>query len=549
MAPHPSHPHTRVDGSSELFSIYFQFGCGRYVAEARIPDDKGRWSTSFDTVGELVYVQGRQLLEAEPSEDDFASYQLARDQYKACVDEEKREELGMKPYLAKLAEFGGWPVVDGDNWGGEETFKWWDWIYKMNEAGLSISPLVTFSIGSDDKNSSYNVLEFDQAGLGLSREYLIKGFDDKDVQHYYKYMVDAAVLMGADTEAAKSELKESLLFEISLAKINQPKEERRDSSKLYNPTTLGEVPTFKGLPPSWTKYVQTLFKMADQVQIDENERVIVANVAYFEKLSGLIAKTSTRTLANYLGWQATKTVLSTLNKDALKIKQTFDKALSGIHSSSPNWKRCVNVIGFNSFAGSFSLGLAAGSMYVRKFFNPKAKEAMEEMATYIRKAFQEDILEKVDWMDEKTRKRAIDKLNKMNQFIGYRDEFIDQETVDGIFEGLEVSTETYFENTLNIIKFWRAFYYNRLREKIDWNSWLQHTDVTVVNAFYSISANFFEFPAGILQGIFFNENIPRYMNFAAIGSIIGHEITHGFDDKGKQRNAKGNSVLRFYVFM
>ncbi len=351
-------------------------------------------------------------------------------------------------------------------------------------------------------------------------------------------MVDTAVLLGAKKEYAKNELKESLLFEISLANINAPKEERRNASALYNPTTLGAIPTFDNMPP-WTEYVQTLLKNADKVKIDEKEKVILTNLEYFEKVSNLLNQTKPRVLANYLAWQASKSVMSYMNEDALKVKQAYDKALSGIQVSSPNWKRCVNVIGFNSLSGSFSLGLVAGSMYVKRYFNSESKAAMLEMTTYIRKVFKDDILPGLDWMDENTKARASEKLDQMDQFIGYQDEFLNQTAVDDIHKGIEVSADDYLGNTFHIIRFWRIFYYNRLREKIDPKSWLEHASVSVVNAFYTGDANNIEFPAGILQGIFFNANIPKYMNFGAVGSVIGHEITHGFDDKGKQRDGKG----------
>jgi len=167
-------------------------------------------------------------LEDEPSPDDFESYQLARDYYKSCTNEEKREELGIKPILDKLKLFGGWPVVDGKKWQQEDSFKWWEWNYEMNRAGFGSSSLVSVGIGVDSKNTSWRVITIDQASLGLSREYLTNGFQDTEVQHYYKYMVDSAVLLGAESELALNELKESLLFEIKLANITIPKEERRN---------------------------------------------------------------------------------------------------------------------------------------------------------------------------------------------------------------------------------------------------------------------------------------------------------------------------------
>ncbi len=145
----------------------FQFACGRYATETRIPDDKGRWS-NFDIVGEEIYLQGRTLLEEEAAPGDFESYQLARDHFKACMNDEKREELGVQPLLDKLQEFGGWPVIDGEKWNPNGTFKWWEWNYKLNDAGFGINALISFSMGADDKNASYNVIGFDQVSISLT---------------------------------------------------------------------------------------------------------------------------------------------------------------------------------------------------------------------------------------------------------------------------------------------------------------------------------------------------------------------------------------------
>jgi membrane metallo-endopeptidase-like protein 1 len=481
-------------------------------------------------------LRGRTLLEASKEAGDFESYQLIRDHYKACTNEEKLEELGVKPLKKMIKEFGGWPVLEGELWQGED-FKWWEWTYKMNDAGLGVDSVVGISLGADDKNASYRVLGLDQASPGLSREYLVKGFEDKAVQYYYQFMIDTAVLLGGDKSVVEKELKESLLFEIELANILAPREERRNATLLYNPTTLGELKSYEELPPSWTDYFKNLFKNTD-VKITDAEKIVVTNFEYHQKLSDLLKKTEKRTLANYLAWSAAKTLLTYLNKEARDTKHRYEKGVTGIQESSPTWKRCVSEMGFNSFSGG-GFGFIAGSMYAKKYFNKEAKAAMLEMTAYIRTAFKEDILENLEWMDGKTKKRARAKLEKMDQFIAYSDEFLVQDEVDGLHNEISVSPDDYLKNTLNLIKFWRTFYYNQLRDKIDPKSWLEHSLVTVVNAFYNPGQNNMEFPAGILQGVFFNANVPKYLNYAAIGAVIGHEITHGFDDQGKQRNEIG----------
>jgi membrane metallo-endopeptidase-like protein 1 len=479
------------------------------------------------------------LLEDEPTPGDFVSYQLARDYYKSCIDEEKREDLGIQPILYKLKEFGGWPVVEGKKWQQEDSFKWWEWNYKIDGAGYASDVLILVGIVPDSKNTSLRVITIDQASLGMAREYLIKGFEDSDVQHYYKYMVDTAVLLGAQSESALSELKESLLFEISLANITVPKEVRRNASVLYNPTTLGKLPILEALPPSWVTYVQTLFENANNVTINGNEKIILTNLEYFDKLSNLLKNTKTRILANYLAWRTVKSSMSLLNNAAIGIKQAFDKATSGIQELPPLWKRCTNAIGFNNLIGLSSLGVVAGSMYAKNFVDPKTKKSILEMTSYLKKAFKEDILENLDWMDEKTKARALEKLEAMDQFIAYADEYLDKNIVDGLLRNIKISQTDYFENYFNLNQFWKTFKFNHLREQVNRKSWLEHTDIPFADTNYKQSFNSFDIPAGILQGSFYNPNIPNYMLYGSIGAVIGHEITHGFDDMGKQRNGKG----------
>lgn len=254
----------------------------------------------------------------------------------------------------------------------------------MNTIGLGINGLISFTMGSDDKNSSWRVLGFDQASLGTSREYLIEGFDDQNVQHYFKYMVNSAILLGASENSARIELKDSLLFEIALANISKSKSERRNADLLYNPTTLDELPHYDGFPPSWASFVQTLLNETDETNVTGSDRVIVTSFEYFEDLSELLNKTKPRIIANYLGWQTVRSGMSSLNLEALRIKETYDKAITGLEKTSPMWKRCVSTVGFGNTAGSFSLGILASSMYAKKFFKPEAKEATLEMASYLR---------------------------------------------------------------------------------------------------------------------------------------------------------------------
>ena len=235
---------------------------------------------------------------------------------------------------------------------------------------------MSHSVGQDVKNISYRVWKIDHPGLGLSREYLIKGFEDKDVQHYYNYMVESAKLMGSEKaeEEIKKEMKEALEFEIKLANASTSREKRRDPNSLYNPTTVGQLNSFlggklPGFPENWREYFNQLFKAGNtDIELKDDEKMIVQDPDYMKNIAPVLEETDSKTIANYLGWRIYKSVVSDLNKAARDLRQEYIKALHGVAKASPDWKRCLGSVGFNTYSGG--MVAVAGSMYVRHYFKP-----------------------------------------------------------------------------------------------------------------------------------------------------------------------------------
>ena len=357
--------------------------------------------------------------------------------------------------------------------------------------------------------------------------------------------------------------------------MSTPKSERRDKNKLYHPATLKDLDDDKyGLqgvaqPASWIDYFRQIVQDASKsnpgskteegVVVNENEKIIIRNPEYFKKVLKLIDETDPKIVANYMSWRVVKTSMKYLNQAAQDIKQKYDKAKTGQEEKKATWKRCVKSSGFNQYKYNKGAG-AASSMYVRRYFKPEEKKVMLEMLSYIRKSFKA-IIDSASWMDESTKTEARKKLDKMGQIIAYADEVIDENLINKLHQGryqtfyvpycsllniftyisgLEVSTDQYYQNLLNRNKFWFGFDVNSIREKIDPLNWKYHQASAFVNAFYDPSLNAMNFPAGILQGMFFNGHRPMYMNFGGIGMGIGHEITHGFDDSGRRRDHSGN---------
>ncbi|XP_053978584.1 neprilysin-2 isoform X1 [Hylaeus volcanicus] len=518
-----------MDNHVEPCDDFYDFACGGFLKTTHIPDDKTSVNT-FTEISDKLQNQLRTSIEEKSEPNEPKHFRLAKNLYKACMNKTVIEQQGLDPLLKILSKLGGWPVLDGDNW-NENDFNWKESVYKFRKMGYSVDYYIDFSIGVDLKNSTQRIIDLDQASLGLSREYLSKGFDDKIVQAYYNYMVDIAAILGADKAKAKMELKESLVFEMELANISLPNEKRRNATLLYNPMTVRELSkTYPSIP--WKEYFNTI--LAPSVQVDDDEVVIISVPSYISSLEKLLATTPKRVQANYVMWRAAASSVSYLTEGIRKRQLQYSTALSGKTEREPRWKECIDTV-------SGSLSISVGALYVRKYFKEDAKKNAVEMVADIREEFTK-ILKTVDWMDEDTRKSALSKAASMASHIAYPDELLDDNKLEDFYKNLELTTDNYLEGILNLTLFGVEYSFSKLRKPVNKSDWITHGRPAIVNAFYSSIENSIQFPAGILQGAFFSNDRPRYMNYGAIGFVIGHEITHGFDDQGRQFDQNGNLV-------
>jgi len=533
----------KLDQSANPCDNFYQFACGSFIEETVIPDDRTRTSM-FSVLGDKLDVQVRGLLEGEIKPEEPKPFKMAKSVFQSCMDKETIEAAGLEPLKVMLQKMGGWPLLEGDSW-TTEGYKWFDMTYKFRDHGYSVDYLVDFSVTTDLKNSSWRILDLDQPGLGMAREYLMKGLEDPDVQAYQEYMEDVALLLGADPATAKADIIETIKFEISLAEISLPREERRDASRLYNPMKVSELINLDPDTP-WLDYINAVLSK-DIVQISGDEIIIVDVPSYITNFSKLIRETPGRVQANYLMWRAAAASMSYLNEAADKISLKFSKKLTGKSEEPPRWRKCVGAASgelstmytMSHFTGS--LANAVGSLYVTKYFNEDSKVAALEMVSEIRRQF-EILLDEVDWMDDTTKRQARVKARGMVEHIGYPPELMEMAKLEDLYSGLELSPNAYLGNALNMTVFGTNYAFSKLREKVNKTDWVRHGRPAVVNAFYSPLENSIQFPAGILQGIFFSSDRPKYMNYGAIGWVIGHEITHGFDDQGRQFDEQGNLV-------
>lgn len=519
----------QMDPKVEPCDDFYSYACGKFLKETDIPNEKTHVNT-FSTVADKVLGQLHKLMTEDMQQNEAAPFKVANNFFKLCMNQEQIEENGIQNLLAILDSLGGWPVLKGDHW-DDSSWSWEKSTHDLRRHGYYRNKFFGLYVARDEKNSTHRRITMDEASLGISREYLIQGFDSPIISAYYNYTVDMAVLLGADENRAKVEMLDSLNFEMALAKIELPREELRDSTALYNAMTVKEIQ--QRYPyTNWVDYFNKIFEDTEVI-IDENEVIIVRVPSFMEQLGPLLQNTPKRTMANYAMWSFTDFSTPYLTLNVRKRQLQLTRVLSGKQEDIPRWKKCVQSV-------TSTFPISVGALYVRKYFREEYKHAVLDMVNNIKDVFL-NILKKVDWMDDVTRKAALDKVDAMVTHIGYPNELMNDSKITDYYKGLEINSEdNYLNAILHLNKFETFKTLRNLREPINKTNWITHSKATDVNAYYAPNENSIQFPAAVLQDQLFSYDRPKYMNYGAIGYIIGHEITHGFDDTGRQYDKNGN---------
>ena len=509
---------SKLDPRVDPCEDFYQFACGGYTSQAVIPDDKGQVS-EFSLLNDQLTQQVRLLLEDPTPLPPDSPYSLAKDAYFACMNRQKIEMLGVSPLTDILRQLGGWPVVAGSDWTAGPQWTWFSLIYQLRQLGLGTDFLINFSVSTDLRDSSKHVMTMDQPELGLAREILLKGEGDPVVQAYSGFMIEVATLLGADPSLAVKSMAQVLQFETQLANISLSREARRDPNRQYNPRTVSDLSSLDPDTP-WLEYINIILGPENAQVVGED--VVVVNVPqYVQSMSRLLRETPPRVVTDYVLWRISASALSYLSEMAERIALKFRMQVTGQAAKPARWQKCSSEV-------TGALGPLVGSLYVQKYFPSGAKAEAVSMVDNIRQKFLQ-VLDQVDWMDAVTKERAKEKAEAMEEYIGYTPELLDIEKLSGLYRGLELSPDSYVGNGFNISRYHMNYAFSKLRQPVDKKDWVRHGNPAVVNAFYSPIENSIQIPAGILQGVFFNSYRPKYMNYGAIGWVIGHEITHGFD--------------------
>ncbi|KAG1662540.1 Neprilysin-4 [Nymphon striatum] len=412
----------------------------------------------------------------------------------ALIDERKEQ-----PLLDLLNKLGGWPVIS-QKW-SEKDFNLVILMAKLRLFNNDI--LISEGIGPDKRNSSINVIQIDQSRLGMPVPdyFLSKG---RHYKAYLQYMVETAMLLGTPKKKAEFEMTEVAEFETQLANITVKDEFRRDINKIYRKISIRQLR--KEVPEiDWLTY----FKILIPNLVGDQEEVVTFAMTYFKKFGKLVAKTKPRVLANYLMWRFVFNRNFNLDKRFQEIQMKYYKVLYGSLNPPARWMKCTSYVNQN-------LGMAVGASFVKKYFSDESKEMALEMISEISESFTE-LLKNASWMDKGAKSLAMEKVEKITRNIGFPNFILNNTALDN-----------YYSDVSNFQSY--IFYVN--------NRWM--TSPADVNAYYTRTQNMISFPAGILQPPLYSQFYSRVLNYGGIGVVIGHEITHGFDDKGRQFDEEGN---------
>uniref|UniRef100_A0A2K5C286 Membrane metalloendopeptidase like 1 n=1 Tax=Aotus nancymaae TaxID=37293 RepID=A0A2K5C286_AOTNA len=332
----------------------------------------------------------------------------------------------------------------------------------------------------------------------------------------------------------RDELEVILKAVLENSTATAPQEERHDVIALYHRMGLEELQSQFGLKGfNWTLFIQTVLSSVD-IKLLPDEEVVVYGVPYLQSLESILNTYSARTLQNYLVWRLVLDRIGSLSQRFKDTRVNYRRALFGTMVEEVRWRECVGYVNSN-------MESAVGSLYVREAFPGESKSMVRELIGKVRAVFVET-LDELSWMDEESKEKAREKAMSIREQIGHPDYILEERNrrLDEEYSNLNFSEDMYFENGLQNLKVGAQRSLRKLREKVDPNLWI--IGAAVVNAFYSPNRNQIVFPAGILQPPFFSEEQPQALNFGGIGTVIGHEITHGFDDSGRNFDKNGNMM-------
>ncbi len=498
---------TAIDKTVDPCVDFYLYSCGNWMKNNPVPPDKSRWGR-FDGLAEQnLYVLRDILVQAQAPGKHTPTQKKVGDFYAACMDEKTIEKKGTAPLAPELARIDSIKTKQ-------------DLVKQIAYMHQHAMPAVFAFYGQPDMHDSNETIAYiDQGGITLpDRDYYIKD-DPKSTETRQKYLEHVAKmfeLAGDKPDVAAAEAKTVLTVETGLAQASMDRTARRDPKNRDHKMTVAEI---TAAAPN--------FQLTEYFAGNGSPKFTTLNVGnpdFFKQVNAQLDSVSLADWKTYLRWKAINSHAQLMTKAFFDESFQFNgKYMSGQLEPEPRWKRCVKATDQN-------LGMALGQLYVDKTFGPEGKARTLKMVQAIEKEMQQDIGQ-LTWMSDTTKKQAYVKLNTIVNNIGYPDQWRD-------YSSVTIVSDDYAGNVARASAFEVKRQYGKIDKPTDKKDW--GMTPPTVNAYYSAAMNDINFPAGILQPPFYGAGMDDAVNYGAIGVVIGHELTHGFDDQGRKFDAQGN---------
>jgi putative endopeptidase len=499
-----------MDRSADPCVDFYKFACGKWSQANPIPPDQARWDVYAKLEDEnLRYLWGMLEEAAKPAASRSAVQQKTGDFFAACMNESAVEKAGaapLKPELDAIAALSGKAGLGA-------------LLGRLHLATPDAAPLFGFGSSQDFADSNRVIAFASASGLGLDdRDYYVKtDAKSKEIRaRYLEHVAAMFALLGESPATAEASARVVMGIETALAKASLTRVEKRDPYQLFHKMPRAE---FLKLTPGfdWAAYWQA-------IGLDAPAEINVTEPRFFREVERLLAARTPAQWRTYLRWHLVHAKAPYLSSAFVKENFNFNrKYLRGVAEIAPRWKRCVRLVDGN-------LGEALGQVFVEKTFTPETKARSLEMVKQIEAAMESEI-HGLDWMSEETKKQALVKLHGLVNKIGYPEKWRDYAPVNvspGSFLD-DVNAATVFESRRQLAK---------IGKPVDRTEW--GMTPPTVNAYYNPQMNDINFPAGVLQPPLYDPKLDDAPNYGNTGATIGHELTHGFDDEGRQFDAAGN---------
>ena len=503
---------TNLDNSVRPQDDFFSYACGGWMKKNPLPAAYSRYG-SFDVLGEdnNKRINGilKELLSGSYAKG--STEQKLSDLYKLSMDEARRNKEGIQPLMPLLNKMEKAKTT-------ADLFK-----IQLELVPMGDSEFIGTYVAADEKNAKQNILYVAQSGLTLRQKEYYLDTDPATTairEAYKKHIVNMFKKFGFSESAAQKKMQNIMKLETELAKVSKSNTELRDPEANYHKMTYAE---FNNKYPHIQLEKQLL---AAGVNLNYVKDLVVGQPEFVEGADKLISNLTPAEFRDYMEWGQIMSAAGYLSEDiAAESFNFFGKTMSGRKENHPLWKRSTSQV-------EGQMGQALGKIYVEKYFPASSKERMKTLVANLQKALANRIKEQ-DWMSEETKKNALDKLNSFYVKIGYPDKWID-------LSDLHIDpAKSYYANIEECRRFWNKWNIDtKVGKPVDKDEW--QMDPQTVNAYYNPTTNEICFPAGILQVPFFDPTADDAFNYGAIGVVIGHEMTHGFDDQGRHYDKDGN---------